>query len=381
MEEKMKRVAQEEEGLSQHDLSICWERICGYAIEYGEMWLVVNLRKITKESWNETVAKSACQNLEYDTEKVIVESYRERFDILYKEFYLYSLKYEEMRHLQGCEFVGSVKSVEFDKEDEIKITFSLGRALIIKSEDESPCDSHAWLEYDQRIFPLLVGKQLSHFRVDLDGSTKGVEEGDYDVVDRSNYFIQTKDGMQFPIELWHRSNGYYSGSIRIIWCDSISKKVKPKAGTEILFVVGLPGSGKSTYAQTLGEHFTVLDDDELSIDGSPYISPNFTNIITTSLEQSKSICLVSANFTLPTFFSTVYSLFNWRLQSRVRCICFENDPEQCLFNIQERDQKTHLLQNDISHMTSFYNPHDKVYRNATIKPVYSKPDYINKLML
>lgn len=218
----------------------------------------------------------------------------------------------------------------------------------------------------------MIGKRIESFRFTTESETCGEQPCEYGETTRNDYFIQTLDGMQFPIELWHQSNGYYSGSIGVTWCDCLSPDIKPKDGTEIVFIVGLPGSGKSTFANNHYSDYEILDDDEFCLNGSPHISGQFSKKVTSFLQESKSLCFVSAHFTSTKFYHAVFSLFPWNLKRLVKTICFENDPQECIKNVIKRDNPTMALlkKNDISRMTSIYIPGSLLYRNVSKKNVF-----------
>jgi hypothetical protein len=120
-------------------------------------------------------------------------------------------------------------------------------------------------------------------------------------------------------------------------------------GTLILFV-GLPGSGKSSYIQELGERnpsFSIYDDFQgqaYNHDPDPRLSKHFGPLVS-DLKSGKTAVVSDIRYCAPKelniFLSAVLSAVpNVLLQFKY----FENQPEQCKENVRTRNREGRLEQ-------------------------------------
>lgn len=121
---------------------------------------------------------------------------------------------------------------------------------------------------------------------------------------------------------------------------------------KILLIIGLPGSGKTTYVEKnrLHEKYTIFDE---------FIHSLERGWVTKALRDGKDLCLIDALLCRPNTFNGIMKLFK---DHQVEIIVFENAPEQCLKN------KPHMTMK-IKEFSKVYNPKD--YNVLMVKPVYS----------
>lgn len=87
-----------------------------------------------------------------------------------------------------------------------------------------------------------------------------------------------------------------------------------------ILVVGLPGSGKSTYVKNNYPDFIIHDD---------FLSNVWNGKAIDDVNKGKDVILVDPRLTYPKTFSRVINMFN---KQPDLIILFENDPDQCIMN-------------------------------------------------
>lgn len=131
----------------------------------------------------------------------------------------------------------------------------------------------------------------------------------------------------------------------------------------IILIGGLPGSGKSIYADELGKRtpnsITTKDPMALHVltDALDYIKNN----------QVESWIIESPHLTIKSGQDTMISFLEKHLNTpfNIHWILFDNNPEQCKINIDKRADGRDVM-NTLIHYSKKYNtPH-----GATLIPVY-----------
>lgn len=123
-------------------------------------------------------------------------------------------------------------------------------------------------------------------------------------------------------------------------------------GRKCTLIVGLPASGKTTYAKTLITSTSILIDDP----------KHFSEIVGSILQDNLIIvdphlCISHARFCAEVMLERLgFSSLNW--------IFFENNPEQCLINARKRGTKQ--VEEDIKYFSKWY----VIPSSSTILPVY-----------
>lgn len=119
-----------------------------------------------------------------------------------------------------------------------------------------------------------------------------------------------------------------------------------------ILIIGLPGSGKTTYAKTL------LDSDSVLID-----DPKIFSEIVSSL-GAKKIVIVDPHLCTSLNREVAKDMLE-KLDLVVEEIYFENNPKQCLINAEKRGTKN--VKADIEYFSKRYF----IPANAKVIPVYT----------
>lgn len=124
--------------------------------------------------------------------------------------------------------------------------------------------------------------------------------------------------------------------------------------TNVLFIVGLPGSGKTTFAKNISNGYRLIDDPVNFIkDVKPYLDENL--IIT-----DPSLCIESNRV------SATNMIKSYNPYIKIDWLFFENDPESCILNASGRINKK--VDNYIKTLSKVY----KIPTGSTIVDVYKK---------
>jgi hypothetical protein len=348
------------------DYTMCYRILLQHCADIGNAPVVAQCRFVSREFWTEELASIAIKTL------CTKDKAREKFDQLYRHDYFFTRNYEAYHTTTQYNLVGpiiNIEDVEVDGYDAKILTFHAGQ-LTVLAKDERPCDSHAFFrylpDYDATYMRQMIGKRIHNLML--------CQESVYNEFDDAETrttvcFFQTTDGQQFPFKLIHISNGYYTGSIECKWrcalCVDTNVTYPPNA--KLIIIVGLPGSGKSTYAR----HYNVIYDDEELWD---LYNSYFTIVAHQALLADKKICFVNAQFCATYSYKKFLAIFPPAIQERVRTICFQNSPQQCLENHQQRLlEPLHKLRvaNDITRMSRTYQPRHDVYKNVTLLDCYT----------
>jgi len=108
----------------------------------------------------------------------------------------------------------------------------------------------------------------------------------------------------------------------------IHKVLPDPMDRQVLLVVGLPGSGKSTWAKQL-DGYEVFDD---------FITTYHDGKVINALETGKKVCMIDPRLCNPFTFKTYINVF-LRLVNKdnIGLILFENEPMTCAENIVARN--------------------------------------------
>jgi hypothetical protein len=343
------------------DYTMCYRILLQHCAEIGDAPTVAQCRFVCREIWTEELASIAKAKT------------REEFDQLYRHAYFFTRNYAPYHTTNQYDLGGTVKNIEdgeYNRYDAKILSFHASQLIVI-AKDERPCDSHSYFDYlpdyDAAYMRQMIGKRIYNLMICQDSR---YSEKDDDETKTFVYFFQTTDGQQFPFKMIHRSNGYYSGGIECKWrCPPSSiENVTYPPNAELIIIVGLPGSGKSTYAR---HHFSdIYDDEELKDLYNSY----FTILAHEALLADKKICFVNAQFCATYSYKKFLAIFPPAIQERVKTIVFKNSPQQCLENHQQRLlEPLHKLRvaNDITRMSRTYQPRHDAYKNVTLLDCYT----------
>lgn len=113
---------------------------------------------------------------------------------------------------------------------------------------------------------------------------------------------------------------------------------------EVIFLIGLPGSGKSSYIKEKYSNrnlFSTYDDVKRNAvinNGDFAYSSCYPEIITLMREGTKNIVISDIDFCKDCELKKVKEIINWwasqfSLVYQIKSIFFKNDPEQCKLNL------------------------------------------------
>jgi len=119
-------------------------------------------------------------------------------------------------------------------------------------------------------------------------------------------------------------------------------------------VIGLPGSGKSYYSNSLG--IKVYDD---------FIWDFYSGKILEDIKNNVDICINDPRLCNFEIFKKFINILSSKSEN-IHLILFENTPEKC-----KKNSEKHF---DIEKLTSVYNLENYKNYNHTILPVYEKQD-------
>lgn len=184
------------------------------------------------------------------------------------------------------------------------------------------------------------------------------EEREQGSISEIYYRIACYSGNEFYLMVRNFSNGYYTGSLTGRW---IAKDKPLIVMRKVIFVVGLPASGKSTFARQTYPGIKIYDDDSL-VEEIPFGDKVF---------KEEVVVIVSAKFTNVEYYTNFTA--QWQLAtSDILTYCFENNPKQSLFNNEMRGGRNmKAIETDIIKMTEFYNDDNSDYINVIKLPTYS----------
>lgn len=168
------------------------------------------------------------------------------------------------------------------------------------------------------------------------------------------------------------SNGYYSGWLEV----ETTYEYNPTHNRTIfnnnnlIIVVGLPASGKTTYCINNFPDYKMYDD---------FIKNFYNNNLIDKLKNNinKKIIINDPRLCDPRIFIKYIKIFlNYVSLSKIKFIFFENAPEKCITNSKKRNEKKDTnLMNTILNYSNIYrideikNFINYIYKNLSMKKV------------
>lgn len=191
-----------------------------------------------------------------------------------------------------------------------------------------------------------------------------IESINFDGYNDSDYIIYFNNDSQYIFTLVIHTNGYYSGWLDIIEMRTI---VLPKIKNDIIIkiLIGLPGSGKTTFMYNMGvagqQNICVCDD----VLYHQYIFRNMINKL--YCDQYGCIIITDPRLCDAHYFSTFMenNIINIIPSENIDLILFKNDVDGCLKNIQIREKDNISKYDDL---VKFIECYKDIYKSD--HPIY-----------
>lgn len=132
---------------------------------------------------------------------------------------------------------------------------------------------------------------------------------------------------------------------------------------QLIVVIGLPGSGKTTFCRYMEkEHGYIVFDD--------FISDYFSKSGLSGNLDKEKICVCDPRLCMKGMFDYYMGLIQRFInKDKIKLILFDNNPEQCLINIQLRNDKL-SASNNVGTLSQHYCIENYEGYNGIILPVY-----------
>lgn len=269
----------------------------------------------------------------------------------------------------------------------------------LQLEPYGDCCSSAYVlfpkDFDEKS---IIGKKILDILILCTGYTELSKTGTYDDIDENydnvygtsehynnnyeeliEYHLIFDDDTTQKFLLYGLSNGYYHATLSMNLIKIDAKKEK-ESGNEnenenengkeneefhnnIIFIIGLPGSGKTSLIEERFKDKKVFDDFLSSIDISSIINW-IKNHPTEDVIFSDPRLTNSGTF--KSFVSACSSVFHG---SNINLTMFDNNYERCMFNIKNSGSyiKPRLI--SLNRLRYKYNPNDQIYFNYPIEKI------------
>lgn len=115
---------------------------------------------------------------------------------------------------------------------------------------------------------------------------------------------------------------------------------------QLLIIIGLPGSGKTTLVNTLNDYI-IFDD---------FISKFYNGQAISQIKKNKKVCLNDPRLCIPKIFNYYMEiLLKFIGKENIKLLLFENDPIKCLYNINKRDDNRKGIEDAINNYSQLYD--------------------------
>lgn len=116
--------------------------------------------------------------------------------------------------------------------------------------------------------------------------------------------------------------------------------------SKVIIIIGLPGSGKSTFALNMTSHI-IFDD---------FITTYYNGKVSHALSSDDKICLIDPRLCIPSIWTRyITKIEKYVDRSNIHLILFENNMEACLNNIKKRNDRIYNMENTIKEYHKCYD--------------------------
>jgi predicted kinase len=130
----------------------------------------------------------------------------------------------------------------------------------------------------------------------------------------------------------------------------------------IVIVIGLPGSGKTTYCYDNFETYLIFDD---------YISMYHDNKMIDSLKKNKNVCINDPRLCIYEVFERhIKKIKKYVDNDEIKIILFENELNKCLNNNKNRGYKGEGMEKTINNYSKIYSLSNYMNYNYEIVKCY-----------
>lgn len=213
------------------------------------------------------------------------------------------------------------------------------------------------------ITTLCQGYQSEDSDEDLEYYDRVYETSDYydeQCEKHTEYYFIFDDGTSQNFLLYGLSNGYYGAYLSVNFIEDEEKENEEIITNNVTFIIGLPGSGKTSLIKDKFSSLKVYDDFLSTISNSSIIN-------WMQLHPSEDVVFSDPRFTNAIVFKTfIESCSSVLSKSKINLIIFDNNAEKCKENIKKRqeDYKLHLI--SLNTLKYKYNPNSKIYSEYSI---------------
>jgi len=104
---------------------------------------------------------------------------------------------------------------------------------------------------------------------------------------------------------------------------------------KVIIIIGLPGSGKTTYANmNYDEEYVIFDD---------FVTKFFNGLVIKNIKLNNKVCLIDPRLCdIDIFNRYLNELLKYVELDKIKIIAFENDKKTCLINIVKRNDKRNV---------------------------------------
>lgn len=131
--------------------------------------------------------------------------------------------------------------------------------------------------------------------------------------------------------------------------------------SQIIVIIGLPGSGKSSFSENFCQSHKIFDD---------FINIFYSGELMDNIKNHNKVCIIDPRLCVfAIFFKYITIIEKYASRKDIQLILFENNPSQCEKNVSVRNDGR-ILNNTIKNYSGNYSIDNYSQWNCYIMPVY-----------